>query len=279
MQQNVLPSPPLVGYLVGFGLLWPLAAWGWLRRNHATPADAPKAGRKKPGALAERPPATSALWLLGVWALFGFALVSLPVAYQRRLAEGWHIPVLLLAARGLGDLQRRFPSVAFAPFGLGTGILALGTGALVLQDLRQYDSGGPRAYVTSSVVEAVERLSERVSHEDAVLAGPRFSYLLTGLSGCHVVAGHRIQAVVLPATARTLQEGLANPERAVEPARRLRELFSRSRLKHVVFEDVGTGHSSPKVLSFGNLVVPAPPGVRPQWENDAIAIYDASEIF
>jgi hypothetical protein len=279
LQQNVLPSPPLAGYLVGFGLLWPLAAWGWLRRNDATTASGPKARRKEPGALAETPPAASALWLLGVWALFGFALVSLPVAYQRRLAEGWHIPVLLLAARGLGDLQRRFPPVAVAPFGLGTAILALGTAALVVQDLRLYDSGGPRAYVSSGVVEAVERLSERVSHADAVLAGPRFSYLLTGLSGCHVVAGHRIQAVVLPETARTLQEGLANRERAAEPARRLRELFTRSRLKHAVFEDPGAGPASPKVLSFGDLVLAAPPGVRPQWENDEIAIYDASEVF
>ncbi len=83
-QQNQTPSPSPWAYMLGFGLLLPLAALG-ARRAWPTPR-----GR-----------------LMVVWIVIQAALLYAPFPLQRRLALGLYFPLAVLAVEGLEELRRR----------------------------------------------------------------------------------------------------------------------------------------------------------------------------
>ena len=83
MDQNMTPSPPLWEWLIGYGLLIPLAAAGLgqaLRRR----------------SVADR--------LLLIWIGVQVAVMFSPIGLQRRLSTGLHLPVCLLAAMGAWEI-------------------------------------------------------------------------------------------------------------------------------------------------------------------------------
>jgi len=94
-EQNLLRSPPPLSYLLGLGIVLPLAiiGRGMLRAR----------GRNGPE-----------VWLMIFWVLVtGVAVYSYPVlTFERRCVEGLHLPLTLLAGIGVSDwlvpaLQRR----------------------------------------------------------------------------------------------------------------------------------------------------------------------------
>lgn len=82
-ERGEMLSPPPLDYLLGFGIIVPLAiagAYGWLRDEQRAP---------------ER-------LLMIVWAVLGsLALYSAPLyPFERRCVEGLHLPLAVLAAAG-----------------------------------------------------------------------------------------------------------------------------------------------------------------------------------
>ncbi len=78
--QNILPSPSLWMYMIGFGLLLPLALVGIWRII--------------------KDQQSSRVFLV-VWILVTLVLMYVPVSFQRRMSEGVQIPLVLLAFFGV----------------------------------------------------------------------------------------------------------------------------------------------------------------------------------
>jgi hypothetical protein len=83
-------SPQWWQFVLGYGLLVPLAVWGSraLRGKDRTSGS------------------TDQTWLPVVWAIVGFLLPYLPFSFQRKLVMGLHLPLALLAGIGLVALAR-----------------------------------------------------------------------------------------------------------------------------------------------------------------------------
>jgi len=84
--QNVLPSPHPVHYLFGYGVLLAPALFGWR-------------------VLARRRPALARF--VGGWALAVPWLIYAPLSTQRRMIEGFQLPLVVLAVLGLTVVLRR----------------------------------------------------------------------------------------------------------------------------------------------------------------------------
>jgi hypothetical protein len=175
------PSPALWYYLLGYGFLIPLALLGAWRRIAQGSA-------RRPGAL-----------LPIVWAVAGFAVIYIPVSFQRKLAEGLHLPIAILAGFGAVEIARRVrrrPAYAPAIVGLLL-LLTVPTNArFVSRDLHRAinenvgNTGLHLVFWPHSELEAMRRLEERVPPDALIQALPMTSCLIPALSDRRVWAGH-----------------------------------------------------------------------------------------
>jgi len=80
--QNYLLSPKLGVSAVSFGLLWLLSMFGvyWWRQQSSL-------GKRLDN-----------IKFLAGWAILGWVLIYLPFLWQRRLAVGWHFPLIILSS-------------------------------------------------------------------------------------------------------------------------------------------------------------------------------------
>lgn len=86
--QNILPSPNVWMYLIGYGFLVPLVLFGlWITIKQA---------------IHQR-------FVLVSWFIASAALIYAPVAFQRRMSEGMHIPLALLAGVAIFAIFDRLP--------------------------------------------------------------------------------------------------------------------------------------------------------------------------
>ncbi len=190
-------SPPLSGYLLGYGLPLALAivgvAYAFSRRSAKGSTAAGQPARRYLFD-AQQDTLLPVLWL-GV----GFALVYAPVGFQRKLAEGLHVPICLLAALALQEMTRRLPRSSFA---LAAGVVV----ALTLPSNVYYLADGlaharvnnldlapvwyPPAYLTSGERAALRWLREHTGLSDIVLCSTYFGNHVPAAAPCRVVAGH-----------------------------------------------------------------------------------------
>jgi hypothetical protein len=197
-------SPPLSGYLLGYGLLLFAALAGAVYAIRQRRAFA----ESEPG----HPRFPSALTPV-VWLALGFALVYAPVNFQRKLAEGLHIPLCLLAALALeyllplaregegagGEAPRRPPVSSFrlvvalflvvtVPSNLYYVADGLAHARVNNRDLAEV--WYPPAYLTSDEVSALRWLGEQTTPGDTVLCSTYLGSYLPAYAPCRVVAGH-----------------------------------------------------------------------------------------
>lgn len=83
-------SPPILLYILGYGLLLPLAAFGWWRLRQ------------------EEGVGSRAALFLATWAVTNIAVAYLPVAFQRKMLMGAHLPIAILAGVAVSSLAERF---------------------------------------------------------------------------------------------------------------------------------------------------------------------------
>lgn len=196
-------SPEFSKYLLGYGLLLPLAALGaWrLYLQGKEPGEGQSSSRR---------------WLLPVaWAVAGLPLAYLalphlvdgqlewqPVAFQRKLIMGYHLPLALLSGLALAGLAR----AAAARGGTartGGMIAALAVCILALSNLRYLvrdvklardenltSTGAHHAYWPEGDLHAFEWLRTHTPPDATVLTWPMNGVFAPAYSGRKVYAGH-----------------------------------------------------------------------------------------
>jgi hypothetical protein len=175
------PSPVLWCYLLGYGFLLPMGFLG--------------AGCLIVRGFFRRPGALFPI----VWAVIGFTVIYIPVSFQRKLAEGLHLPLALLAGLGAVELARRVklrPAYTPALVGLLL-LLTVPTNArFVARDWNRAihenvgSTGLHLVFWPGSELEAMRRLREWVPRDALIQALPPTSCLIPAMSGRRVWAGH-----------------------------------------------------------------------------------------
>jgi hypothetical protein len=193
-QQNQTPSPPLIDYLLGYGLLWLFAFFG-----------ARQAWQRK----------TDWDMLLLVWIVVTLPLLYAPFPLQRRLSLGLHVPIGILAAIGLTEIVRaKWPRRALISVTLLTSIfieLALFGGAAARD---------PRIYLTTNEAAALNWLQANAPHDAVVLASPEMGGFIPAFAGQRVVYGHPYETVDAKAREREVKDFFTG---TIEQAQLLRD--------------------------------------------------------
>jgi hypothetical protein len=175
------PSPAPQYYLLGYGLLVPLAAVGGWRLLRSD-------GGQRPAA-----------FFPIVWTVVGLAVAYLPTAFQRKLAEGLHLPVALLAALGAVWLGARLAGRTKQAWMLPALLLLLTIPSnvrFVARDwnhainLNRGSTGLHLVFWPKQELEAMRRLHDWVPAPALIQAVPWPSCLIPAMSGRRVWAGH-----------------------------------------------------------------------------------------
>lgn len=171
--ESAAPSPAIWAYLLGYGLLLVLAIiGGWLSVK-----------KKRDTAL------------LYIWAIVGFAIPYIPVAQQRKLVMGLHIPISILAVITISSICKK------AGPRLSTAIAVLATVALIptnllfmASDIRmlQENTTAPhyRPFIMDSEMQSLNWLRDNTKPCDTVLAFPDIALLTPAVAGNSVYYGH-----------------------------------------------------------------------------------------
>lgn len=167
-------SPSVVFYILGFGLLIPLAALG-LRRLRSDRVDHA---------------------LLVCWVLAALGAAYLPVSFQRKLLMGVHIPVSILAAVGLAVVIAKMRGrAAIALAALMVILLIPSNVAFMARDMARVTANEAHTtahapFIADEEIAALQYLRLHSGADDIVLAQPWFSSLVPAYTGRMVYCGH-----------------------------------------------------------------------------------------
>jgi hypothetical protein len=130
-----------------------------------------------------------------VWSVVGFAIPYIPVAQQRKLVMGLHIPLCILcaylAAHVLSRFRREIAGILFALICLAASESNL---LFMSRDMGLLAAGGTvthyTPYLTSDEMAAMRWLRENTKWNDTVYAAPTFALFVPALIGHQVYYGH-----------------------------------------------------------------------------------------
>jgi hypothetical protein len=170
MEQNVTPSPALWQWLIGYGLLTPLALVG-ARRSLRRQSDMDR--------------------LLLIWVGIQGVLILVPISLQRRLSTGLHLPLCFLATIGVWEvILPRFQNLGLPVLAL---LLLLFPSNLLLMTagVSAAASGNPYLVVSDAEWRALQWLRENAPPDSVVLTDPEMGTLVPGWTGgLRVLYGH-----------------------------------------------------------------------------------------
>jgi len=187
------PSPQIWMYFIGYGLVLLAATTGvvhWTRNR--SDADI----QHKPIILSLSKDAQVALLFVVVWGVVGFALPYLPVAQQRKLVMGLHIPLCILAAYGLAPLLAGLKDKAFAAACCGIVLLtAVSNWSFLANDSKLLESGRTVThyppFARSAEFDAMAQLKRVAGSESVVVyATPELALWIPVYTGQRVYYGH-----------------------------------------------------------------------------------------
>jgi hypothetical protein len=132
--ETLSPAPTM--YLLGYGLLVPLAIYGAIRRQTA-------------GAQYRVALEPSARLFLVVWAVMNLAVAYLPVPFQRKMIMGLHLPLAVLAGAGLTLLLNRIQQGRSRVFALAavTLLCSLTNLRALLRDVESFQSNRAQSQI------------------------------------------------------------------------------------------------------------------------------------
>ena len=133
--------------------------------------------------------------LLLVWSVVGFAIPYIPIAQQRKLVMGLHIPLCILCAYALSWLAAKLPGSLGRMVVMALVIFSAGTNAqFIALDLRLLNQGQTvtrfAAYLSGSELKAMKYLRTHAGNDDSVLAPSEFSLFTPAIAGVPVFCGH-----------------------------------------------------------------------------------------
>jgi hypothetical protein len=172
--QNALISPSPNDYLLGFGLLVPLAILG-------------VESFTKEESLKHK--------LILSWVFMTAAMIYAPVSFQRSMVEGVHIPVAILAAVGLSVLSKTRKRLAIVVLVL----LPVFSILSIYKDMRAIGDPSNRHYffMDRDEYEAVSWLGSHTTDKDVILANTDYGNLIPGFVARKTYIGHSIQTINL----------------------------------------------------------------------------------
>ena len=245
-------SPAIWFFLIGYGLLLIFAAIG------------------AAGGIRKKDRMTVFLVL---WALAGFAAVYLPMAQQRKLIMGTHIPLCILAAAALVPAIARSRSVRPTLLWLLALVAMFPSNRAFLCDdvllLRQHETA-PNfpAALSDDETQVLKWLSHNAKPDDMVLAPPALALFIPPLTGKRVYYGHWSETVDYR---DKLNEWIRFADVSASQAERARFLHG-SRVRFVV-QDL-----QPMLVGMRILGGPLPSNVgREVFRSGHLAIYRVSE--
>jgi len=184
-QQNVLPSPSVWMYLIGYGLLIPLGVYGlWITCKKLD---------------------SKGVFIIG-WLATSALLVYFPIYFQRRMIEGFHIPLAILAALALLALVDRWRDprpgswqlklsllVAFCAIFLPlTNIQIMGQDIFKYQTNKEYPY-----YLPQTEIESMQWLKAHTTDRDIIFSTYEIGNFIPAYSGRVVWIGHGPQTINL----------------------------------------------------------------------------------
>jgi uncharacterized membrane protein len=184
--QNVTPAPPVSDLVLGYGLVGLLAIVGiWI-------------------IVYQRLNPVSAEWLVLLWAATTVVLVYLPFDLQRRLINGLHIPLCLLAAIGLSRWlshsrfklsHRRLITNSVVTIGaLGT-LIVWSFPLLGMLTPPTESETTALFFWQEEEIEALNWLRDNTNSDDVVLASPRVGMFVPGQTGARAFYGHPFETI------------------------------------------------------------------------------------
>ena len=133
--------------------------------------------------------------LLIVWSIVGFAIPYIPIAQQRKLIMGLHIPLCILCAYALSHLLARAPrsvarglTLAFILFASGSTVSFLSRDINLLMVGDTAPNYSP--FISSQELSAMCYLRENMTSADTVFAPPSFALFTPAFTGRQVYYGH-----------------------------------------------------------------------------------------
>jgi hypothetical protein len=192
-EQNLLPSPTVWMYLIGYGILVPLALYGlWI-----TLKDTKNKG----------------IFLIS-WLITSSALLYVPIYFQRRLSEGLHIPIAILATAGIIALYERWREPSPSSWQIKASVLVislviflpLSNFQIMGQDIFNYQTEKTYPYyVDRTEIEAMYWLKDNTTLDDVVFSTYEIGNFIPAYSGRIVWLGHGPQTINLEEKFRTAQ--------------------------------------------------------------------------
>jgi len=175
-----IASPPILSFFEGYGLILIGAIIGAIllivrRRNTQY--------------------STFNAQLLLVWSVIGFAIPYIPIAQQRKLVMGLHIPLCILCAYALSRLLPKLPGTLGRTVFMAILVVAAGSNARFLAtDMGLLAIGHTAtdhaAYMSDDELRAMTYLRDHATPRDSILAPPTFSLFVPAFTGKQVYYGH-----------------------------------------------------------------------------------------
>ena len=186
----LLPAP--WDYALGYGLVFLLACvalWLVVRQTRPSPHLAPSLKEKAGGEV-------SPLLFAACWAVGGFLIAYFPIAFQRKMLMGEHLPLCLLAGVGAAWLVRTCVPARIAGWALaGLVLLSAPSNALFLtRDMRHLTQNRSETHLApfldKSLVDVYAWFRTNTPVDAKVVGPPSLCTYLPGETGRAVWAGH-----------------------------------------------------------------------------------------
>jgi hypothetical protein len=192
--QNQTPSPLLWAYLTGYGLLLVAALPGMWWAETKSEVRSQKS-KEISSSLILHP--SSLRWqLLTTWFVINALLLYLPLSLQRRLSEGLHIPIVMLATAGLYYVWKLKPKLStfFVVITTFSNLLVIAILIIMLHFQLSHNNVHP-LYLYNEEAEAMTWLRDNTDWRDTVVASPLLGNLLPGQTGNRVYYGHDMETI------------------------------------------------------------------------------------
>lgn len=174
-KQVILPTPPVINVILGYGLLIPLAIYGIVKGKTSD----------------------SGKYLLIIWASLLVLLIYMPLSFQRRLLEGLHLPLAIsasLALIGL-SLKTNFGKLLLVGF---LGFLSITNVYQIIYaiDVTASDTGDSYSHhIYQEDLEGLLWIRDNSDPQDLILANFYYSNIIPGITGRYVYNGHLFNTV------------------------------------------------------------------------------------